>query len=177
MFNLHPDWLLRRKAVIMGSGACRQTVLRKLLLLSPGREAWPRAKGGGLLHPIRLTAPRPRAAESYLCSSFHPPRPQSRHRRNRRCRSWSWRSRSDSGARGRLTGALQGGETRWELVGGGKRIRKVEKEIIFFFCRCVTCCVIKTLHRWQNTHSRSLQWFYLNEFNNHIMASKSNIFP
>lgn len=32
-------------------------VLRELLLLSPVREAWPRAKGDRLLHPIRLTAP------------------------------------------------------------------------------------------------------------------------
>lgn len=108
-----------------------------VLLLIPVREVWPRAKGDGVLHQIRHSAPHPPfpppVAESYLCSSFHPPRPQSRRHRNRRCRFLSWRTRSGTGARGRLTAALQGGaaETRWELVDGGKRIREVEMEMAF----------------------------------------------
>lgn len=85
------------------------------------RETW---SWGGGLHGRR---PPTNAAESYLCSSSRPRRPQSRRRRNRRCRFSSWRSRSGTGARGRLTAALQGEggrekvrmrEKRYERVGG-----------------------------------------------------------
>lgn len=59
------------------------------------------------------------AAESYLCSLSRPRRPQSRQRRNRRCRFSSWRSRSGTGARGRLTGALQGEREKVRIGGKG----------------------------------------------------------
>lgn len=97
------------------------------------RETW-----GGVLHG-RSPPPPPLlptcAAESYLCSSSRPRRPQSRQHRNRRCRFSSWRSRSGTGARGRLTGALRGGkqERQSELEGKGHERGCVVWEITFWF--------------------------------------------
>lgn len=78
MFNLHPDWLLRTKPVFIGvvhcrqGSACRQMVLRELLLLIPVKEVWPRAKGDGLLHPIRQTAPPVQLNPTFAARSILP---------------------------------------------------------------------------------------------------------
>lgn len=52
--------------------ACRQMVLRELLLLIPVREVWPRAKGNGLLHLIRQNAPPVQLNPTFAARSILP---------------------------------------------------------------------------------------------------------